>query len=62
MNKENITFEQAMTRLEEISSLLGGAGCALEDMLGLYDEAQKLISFCEERLKNAKLRVTTIEE
>ena len=62
MDNRSLTLEQAMTRIEEISNILDGGDCALEDMLGLYDEAQKLVAFCKSRLNDAKLRVTTVKE
>jgi len=57
-----ITFESAIKRLEEIVNLLESGDYPLEDSVKLYDEGLKLSSECSKKLKNARQKVTDIEE
>lgn len=50
-NKEQeLSFEQAFGRLEEILEKLNGTNVALEEALKLYEEADSLIIQCHKRL------------
>ena len=57
-----MTFEQALARLEEIAGLLEGGSATLEDSLKLYEEGAGLAAFCSETLKTAQQRITTLSE
>ncbi len=59
MNK--MTFEDAMKRLEEISALLG-EGAALEKSIELYEEATKLIAFCNSALNEAQCKIARLSD
>ncbi len=48
---KNITFEQAVTRLEEI---------ALDESIKLYEEGMKMAKVCSERLKEARQKITEL--
>ncbi len=58
----NLTYESAIKRLEEIVSLLENGNCDLNSTVELYDEGLKLAAFCNDALKTAKQKITTIEE
>lgn len=58
--KNNLTFEQAMQRLEEISTLLEKGDAMLEESLSLYEEGVTLIRHCEEVLNNAKTKIVNL--
>jgi exodeoxyribonuclease VII small subunit len=61
MNKKNEkSFESALKRLEEISELLEDESTPLEDSIKLFEEGVELKDFCEEKLKNAKLKIDKI--
>ena len=51
MPKKELSFENAMERLEEISSMLESGDFTLDESLKLYEEGVKLIGVCEEKLK-----------
>lgn len=51
------SFEQAYTRLEQILERMNGPTLSLEDSLKLYEEADRLISFCNKRLGEAESRI-----
>lgn len=54
---ENMTFEAAMTRLEEIVRLLESGNAPLDVSLSLYEEGVALVRLCNTRLDNAEQRV-----
>lgn len=56
-NKNELTFESAMVRLEEIVRLLEGGGAALDTSLSLFEEGVKLVKFCNSKLDSAEQRV-----
>ena len=55
--KENMTFESATARLEEIVKLLERGNSSLDDSLKLYEEGVALVRFCNEALDNAEKRI-----
>lgn len=60
MNELN--FEEAIKRLEEIVEKLESGNCPLEDSVKLYDEGIKLSSFCDKKLNEAKQKIISIDE
>lgn len=61
MNEE-LTYEKAVTRLEEIVSLLEKNDVSLDDSIKLFEEGTRLTAFCSEKLKNAKAKITLAEK
>ena len=57
---EKYTFESAMTRLNEISLLLGQDSVSLDEAVELYAEAAKLISFCNKKLTTAQTKLEKV--
>lgn len=58
--KKNLTFEQALKRLDEIVETLGSGDTTLDASLALYAEGAELLSFCEGKLGDAKLKIETL--
>lgn len=58
--KKNLSFEQAMERLDEIAVTLGSGDAPLETSLGLYAEGAELLAFCEKKLEDARLKIETL--
>ena len=59
-----MTFEQAMTRLEQIVATLEGGRCTLDDSLKLFEEGTKLTAYCADQIKNAEqkiIKLTAVE-
>jgi exodeoxyribonuclease VII small subunit len=52
-----LSFEQAFTRLEQILERMNSGSIGLDDSLKLYEEADKLISFCSKRLTDAERKI-----
>ena len=59
-----LTFEQAMTRLEQIVATLESGRCTLDDSLKLFEEGTKLTTYCAEQIKTAEqkiIKLTAVE-
>lgn len=54
---EKITFEQAMTRLEQIVATLENGRCTLDESMHLFEEGAKLTAFCQKALKSAEQKI-----
>ncbi len=58
--KDNMTFEEALARLEEISDMLQSGDVALDEVLKLYEEGVKLSQQCAKKLESAELKFKEI--
>lgn len=56
----DLSFEDALQRLEQIVQKLESGQAPLEESIKLYEEGARLKAHCEERLKAAQLRVDKI--
>jgi len=56
-----LSFEDALNRLEEIANILEQGSQSLDETLKLFEEGNKLFVFCEEKLDKAenKLHILT---
>lgn len=59
---EEMTFEQAMKRLEEIVTQLESGDAPLEKSLALFEEGTKLSTFLSKTLDSAEQKVTMIQK
>ena len=57
INFENITFEQALARLEEIVRSLENGSAPLDDSLAMFEEGISLVRFCSDKLENAENKI-----
>ena len=57
---DQLTFEEAIKRLEEIVRYLEKGQIPLEDAVQSYEEGMKLRQFCETQLQQAKTRIETV--
>ncbi len=56
------TFEESITRLEEIVSLLEKGDAKLADSLALFEEGTKLVQVCTKMLDEAELKVVKLRK
>lgn len=56
-DKKEKTFEEAMSRLEEIVRALDGGSAGLDDSLGLFEEGIALVKLCNSKLDGAEQKV-----
>lgn len=59
---DEITFEEALSRLEKIVSHLESGKTSLEDSLNLFEEGIGLSRQCHEKLKEAQKKVDILME
>lgn len=57
---DEITFEKAMGRLEEIVRTLEEGSLPLEQSLKVFEEGMKLAQFCSGKLDEAQKKVTML--
>lgn len=56
-----ITFEQALARLEQIVKALEGGNVPLDDLIKLFDEGTALVKLCTEQLDKAEEKVKILQ-
>jgi exodeoxyribonuclease VII small subunit len=59
---EEVTFEEALSRLEKIVSQLESGKTSLEDSLSLFEEGIGLSRRCHEKLKEVQKKVEILLE
>jgi len=57
---KELSFEQALKKLEKIAGELEGDEVSLDVSLKHYEEGMKLISICNKRLQEAKKKVEVL--
>ncbi|HET8865654.1 MAG TPA: exodeoxyribonuclease VII small subunit [Gracilimonas sp.] len=60
--KERLSFEEALKKLESIVEQLEDEDITLEDSVKLYEEGVKMSKFCTEILEQAELRIENVNE
>ena len=60
--KQNISFEQALARLDEIVRHLESGDMPLSDSLTLYEEGTSLIKVCSKLLDQAEQKVVKLKK
>ncbi|AIM15556.1 MULTISPECIES: exodeoxyribonuclease VII small subunit [Neobacillus] len=59
-NEKNITFEEAMAKLEQIVEKLEEGDIPLEEAIIYYKEGMELSKLCHDKLKSAEKQLTQI--
>ena len=57
---ENLSFEAAMARLEEIAQKLESGRAPLDESMKYYEEGIRLINFCRRRIGEARQKVVEL--
>ena len=57
---DNMDFEKKLKKIEDIAEKMESGELSLEESLGSYEEAMKVIKECEEYIENAKLRIEKV--
>lgn len=60
--KERLSFEEALSRLESIVEELEDESILLEDSIKLYEEGIKLSKICTNTLEQAELQIKNVHE
>ena len=61
-NIEKTSFEESISRLEEIVEILSSKKISLEEMIDLNEEGNLLKKHCEKRLEEAKMKIEVINQ
>ncbi|HLQ98014.1 MAG TPA: exodeoxyribonuclease VII small subunit [Candidatus Dormibacteraeota bacterium] len=59
-NEKELTFEEAMSALDNIVEKLEEGDVPLEKAISYYEEGMKLSKLCNDKLKNAQEKMTNI--
>ena len=60
--KKNLTFEEAMTALEETVRRLEGGNMTLDESIAAFEEAVGLVKLCNSKLELAEQKVRLLTE
>jgi len=60
--KERLSFEEALRKLESIVEKLEDPEVTLDESIQLYEEGMKLSKYCSQTLEDAVLRIEKINE
>ena len=58
----NLTYEQALKKLENIINKLNEGSIPLDESISLYEEGIKLSEFCMKKLDDAKQKIINLNE
>lgn len=60
--KKKMTFEEALTRLDEIVRSMEAGGAMLDESLALFEEGIKLVKLCQSALEGAEQKVKLLQK
>lgn len=58
----NMTYAEAMARLEEIMGKIQGGKIDIDELAGLLKEAQELVKFCREKIYKVDEEIKSLTE
>ena len=61
INKNNVTMEEALSRLEQIVKILEKKELALPELMERYEEGMDLLNYCRLELNKAEEKVKIIK-
>lgn len=61
-NNEQMTFEQAIARMETIISALSNGEIGIDESVALYEEGVKLAAFCDKKIKDVQRKITLLQD
>ncbi len=62
MAKKNLTFEEALEKLESIVNRLESGEITLDESIKAFEEGQKLVQFCLKKLEQAEHKVKILSK
>ena len=62
MKKEELSFEELMKRLEDVTNKLEKEELSLDESVALFEEGMNLSKKCNETLENAEKRIAILLE
>jgi exodeoxyribonuclease VII small subunit len=61
-NPQEMNFETAIARLEQIVRSLENGSAPLDDALSLFEEGVRLVKLCNDKLTNAESRIKLLTQ
>ncbi len=58
---EKLTFEEATKELEKLVDSLDKGNVSLDEAIAAYDRGSQLKDYCQKKLREAKMKVETIQ-
>jgi len=58
--KKNVSFEDAMKRLDEIVAKMEQGSATLDESLAMFEEGTALVKLCSKKLDDAELKVVRL--
>ncbi len=62
MGKETQTFEESLAKLEALVGQMESGNMGLEEMVKAFEEGQKLVKSCNDRLNEVEERIRVIKK
>ena len=62
MSKKKLSIEEALKRLQEITTLLESGELSLDESLKLYEEGIALTASCKTLLNEAEMKIKTLSD
>ena len=59
---ENMTYAEAMARLEEIMGKIQGGKIDIDELAGMLKEAQELVKFCRDKIYKVDEEIKSLTE
>lgn len=60
--KSEPAFEEALEKLEDLVASMESGDIPLAELVEKFEEGSKLVKVCEDRLKQAELRITKLRQ
>ena len=57
---DDLTYEDAFSRLQKITELLEDGNVSLDDSIKYYEQGILLKNFCEKKLKDAEIKIKNV--
>ncbi len=61
-NNRDLSFEQALEKLESIVDGMEQGDVPLADLINRYEEGNQLLKLCEKRLRDAELKIELLKK
>ena len=62
MTEKKLSFEEALSALDEVVARLEKGECSLDEMLKLHEKGRKLADRCDELLDQYEKKITTLSK
>ena len=60
VKKKEVSFEEALKKLEEISIKMGDSGLSLEESIKMFQEGMELSTVCNKKLEEAEKKINIV--